>query len=338
MSSDNHGIRPNRRGVTCRLSVRGDDLGITNLPEVPCPICDSSSFSAVTFRYDYGRLVACDDCGHIFLNPTLTDEMIAEIYKKYHSSGEERAEMEIIDAWFNTPRGQYQYSLDLIEREGGMQGKNVVELGCGPGRFLYECRERGARVTGIDNSPGAVSLAKQHFNLDLIHETVEDAVRKKSVSSCVFDYVFAFEIIEHVRDPRQFVNIAWNLLAPGGVAFVSTPNFHLYRLMGKAAPVVNQWPEHLHYFDPPSLKRCLQCNFESVTVTSLMPLSFGDRKKQVIIRMPLVSILWQSFRKLKVVCSIKETIFQQLNKLQAPADQISWNGTTLIAIARKPLS
>src|SRR5436309_16139380 len=108
MSINNQRLRTLSRGVTTKFNVGRDHFDITNLPEVPCPICQSRSFATVAFRFDSGRLVACNDCGHIFLNPTFTDEMLVEIYRTYHDSGEERSEMEIIEAWFNTPGGQYQ--------------------------------------------------------------------------------------------------------------------------------------------------------------------------------------------------------------------------------------
>src|SRR5438094_984554 len=59
-------------------------------------------------------------------------------------------------------------------------------------------------------------------------------------------------------------------------------------------------------------------------------------KTQIIIRIPLVKSLWARYRRIGLLYSLKNRIFQQLNKLQSTADQISWNGTTLIGIARKP--
>jgi 2-polyprenyl-3-methyl-5-hydroxy-6-metoxy-1,4-benzoquinol methylase len=312
-------------------------INYDDLPNISCPICASTSFTQVTVRFDTGRLVKCKECEHIYLNPTLTDDMLAAIYRDYHASDNETALMEIVDSWFNDPHGQYQYSLDLIEQEGGFSGKRVIEIGTGPGRFLYECLVRGALVTGLDISPEAVRLAKQYFSIDLIPKEAGQAIKDKTIPCNMFDYVFAFEIIEHVRNPQEFLLDLFQLTAPGGVLFISTPNFYLFNLMGSAASVVSKWPEHIHFFYPLSLQKCLErCGFESVTVTSLNPLTYADRKKQRLIRIPLVRTLWQELRGISFLYSAKNILFRQLDRRREEADDSCWNGTTLIGIARRP--
>src|SRR5438105_15833021 len=94
-------------------------IDYNDLPTISCPGCNSTQFDIVTTRFDSGRIVACKTCGHIYLNPTLTDDMLAAIYDSYHIAENEQAMMEMITGWFSDPQGQYQYSLNLIKVWGG---------------------------------------------------------------------------------------------------------------------------------------------------------------------------------------------------------------------------
>ncbi|HEY0097748.1 MAG TPA: methyltransferase domain-containing protein, partial [Pyrinomonadaceae bacterium] len=133
------------------------------LPGIPCPICASEKYEIVTLRFDGGRIVQCLQCGHKYLNPTLTDDILKAIYTDYHEAESDESVIAMVSNWFAQPDSPYQYVLQKLELDGGLNGKRVVEVGCGPGKFLNECRLRGAIVAGVDISPGAVRMAKNFF-------------------------------------------------------------------------------------------------------------------------------------------------------------------------------
>ncbi len=314
----------------------GSTIDYRDLLEGPCPLCDSKSFSLVTIRFDSGRIVRCAECGHTYLNPTLTDEMLSAIYQSYHASEDDSLLMETVEAWFRDAKGPYQYALDFVERWGGFGGKRVLEVGCGPARFLHECRGRGAHVSGVDISPGAVRLAKQRFNMEVICQAVEDAMGNGRLRRSAFNMVFAFEVVEHVKKPGSFVEALYELLEPGGLLFVSTPNFHLFHFMGGAAPAVSQWVEHIHFFDPLSLANLIRRhNFEIVVHTTLNPLTYGDRLKQVFVTIPSVNRIWRRLRGIPPLYSAKEMIFRLLDKHKTEGDAKAWNGTCVMLIGKK---
>jgi 2-polyprenyl-6-hydroxyphenyl methylase / 3-demethylubiquinone-9 3-methyltransferase len=243
--------------------------------------------------------------------------------------------MHMVDEWFHDPRGPYQYALNAIEHAGGFHKQRVLEVGCGPGRFLSECRQRGATITGIDRSPTAVRLAKQYFDLDLVPKTLEEVMHEGG-SPGVFDLIFAFEIIEHVSQPAAFIQLLSGLLAPDGQLFVSTPNFHLFTLMGNAAPAVRQWPEHLHFFDPPSLARCLERGSGRVVhCTTLSPMSSGDRQKQVLNSNPAIARVWRLARRVKRLVAWKDKVFARLARRQQEADTQGLTGTCVLGVVGK---
>jgi uncharacterized Zn finger protein len=58
-------------------------IDYSNLPLIPCPVCESPSFREVTRRFDTGRVVRCQICGHYYLNPPLSNEQLSAIYDTY---------------------------------------------------------------------------------------------------------------------------------------------------------------------------------------------------------------------------------------------------------------
>jgi 2-polyprenyl-3-methyl-5-hydroxy-6-metoxy-1,4-benzoquinol methylase len=314
-------------------------INYAELPIGSCPICSSDLFTPVTIRFDSGRIVRCSDCQHIYLNPTLSDRIIDSIYQEYHIVASDAALMNRIEGWFVDPLGPYQYMLNLIERKGGFTGKRILEVGCGPGHFINECSRLGGLVTGVDISPGAVRLAKQYFNLDLVHKTVDQALIDGDLHESAFDYIFAFEVIEHVPRPGDFIEKLSQLLVPGGLLSLSTPNFALFYALGSAAAVVSQWPEHLHFFDPSSLGSLLRRqNLELSDITTVMPLTYAGRQKQTLMRQPWLKLLWDRLRGIAIVYYLKDKVFQLLDRRREPLDVKSWNGTCLVGVAQKPVA
>lgn len=302
-----------------------------------CPVCDSAVFSVVTHRFDSGRIVRCQDCGHVYLNPALTDIQLDAIYENYHRSENDESYIKVVDGWFSDPFGPYQHCLLSIDKFCGFKNKRLLDVGCGPGRFLSECRNRGAIVAGVDSSLCAAQLAKKYFNLDVIAKSLEDAAKAGDLPSGGFDIITVFEVIEHVRRPAEFLRSIHRLLAPGGLVFVSTPNFYLYYSMGKAAPSIKEYAEHLHFFDAKSLADCLKrCNYDVERVISLNPMAFGERKKHIFANIPILKKTWQTFRRIRAAYTVKDSIFRLLDQHKDAADKMAWNGTSLLCMARKP--
>jgi len=311
------------------------NIDYKDYPVIPCPLCISKEFRTICFRFDSGRIVKCSGCGHIYLNPALPDRILVDIYEQYYSDD---SYMETLEQWFTGPQSNYQYALHFIEQKGGFLGKRVLDVGCGPGRFLHECQKKGAFVTGIEISPKAVHKAKEYFNLDLIPKSFERAIIDKDVSSSSFDFIFAFEVIEHVKDPGIFLQALYNLLVPNGLVFISTPNFYQFYLMGKSAGAVNSCSEHLHFFDSASLTKCLERhNFMVKDIFTFPASTYGVRQKQKLIKTPLALNIWKKIRFISLVRHFKNTVFCMLDRYKERADIEQESGDCLIAVAQRQM-
>ena len=114
---------------------------------------------------------------------------------------------------------------ELAKQGCSLEGLKVVDIGCGGGLFSEALAKAGAHVTGVDPSPGVISIATKHaaegcLSIDYRAQTAEDL----AASGAQFDIVCAMEVLEHVVDMQAFVATACSMVKPGGWFFAATLN------------------------------------------------------------------------------------------------------------------
>jgi len=113
-------------------------------------------------------------------------------------------------------------------RASFLHGLDVLDVGCGGG-FLSESLTRlGGRTLGIDAASSNISIARTHAGLDpaltstsslQYRDCTAEALREEGAQ---FDIICAMEVVEHVRNPADFLRTLGELLKPGGHLFLST--------------------------------------------------------------------------------------------------------------------
>ena len=117
--------------------------------------------------------------------------------------------------------------VDYIERQsGGVEGKRILDVGCGGGILAEALAQKGALVSGIDMAELSLKVARMHLHesgLDIDYQlsTVEAFAEQNKAE---FDIVTCLEMLEHVPDPASVITSAIRLLKPDGSLFLSTIN------------------------------------------------------------------------------------------------------------------
>jgi 2-polyprenyl-6-hydroxyphenyl methylase/3-demethylubiquinone-9 3-methyltransferase len=141
--------------------------------------------------------------------------------------------------------------LGWIDRCVGLNGKRVLDVGCGGGLLTEGMARSGARVTGIDLSEKALGVAKLHM-LESGCEVDYRLVAAETLAAelpASFDVVTCLEMLEHVPDPASTVAACARLVKPGGQVFFSTinrnPRAYLFAVIG-AEYILNMLPKGTH--------------------------------------------------------------------------------------------
>ena len=144
--------------------------------------------------------------------------------------------------------------LDWINSHVPLDGKRVLDVGCGGGILSDSMTRMGAEVLGIDLSAKALKVAQLHA---LEAGTTNVAYREVSAEALAaeqpgsFDVVTCMEMLEHVPDPASIVRSCAALARPGGWVFFSTinrnPKAFLFAIVG-AEYVLNLLPRGTHEY------------------------------------------------------------------------------------------
>lgn len=266
------------------------------LERVPaCPICGGVERTVLheglvdnVFRVAPGRwtLYSCVQCSSAYLDPRPSLASIEMAYGTYYThvtgtSREDETQLDLfrlirrmlsndyVNARYGTARqpsnhlGRWFARLLPAQRQvldvdfrflpKPAEGQHLLDIGCGNGKFLVLAREAGWQVTGIEPDPKAAEAAGRQGVR--VHQGTIDLLDGQAA---VFDAVTLSHVIEHVHEPKQFMNAVSRLLKPGGLVYIDTPNIlsHGARAFGPNWRGI-ETPRHLVLFNASSLMKLL---------------------------------------------------------------------------------
>jgi 2-polyprenyl-3-methyl-5-hydroxy-6-metoxy-1,4-benzoquinol methylase len=145
-----------------------------------------------------------------------------------------------------------------------LTGASVIDMACGEGYGSEVLSRACASVVGVDANPEAHEHARLRYprqNLTFERGMVENHGRTGAYDAVVF-----LQTIEHVYDPVGVLGHFRNLLVPGGVAYVSTPNV---LKLAPAGAVKSGNPWHLKEYRAAEFGRLCATVFDQVQVLGL---------------------------------------------------------------------
>ena len=135
-------------------------------------------------------------------------------------------------------------------------GSRILDVGSGYGYFLRAAQDRGWQAEGTEISHHAATVAQAEYGLDTFVGTLSDFFERGVREP--YDVLSMFDVVEHVEDPVALLRIAGELLKPGGMCVIRTPNLLSIeaRVFGNDYHSLKR--EHLHYFSGASLCHAME--------------------------------------------------------------------------------
>ena len=107
--------------------------------------------------------------------------------------------------------------------ENYAHNKIVMDVGCGEGYGSYYLSSFAKQVVGIDYDKEIINYAKNKYQKDNLSFYVLEAESLGSLNN-KFDIICSFQVIEHMRNTKLFLENIKNLLNDNGILICSTPN------------------------------------------------------------------------------------------------------------------
>jgi len=242
------------------------------LVEAHCVLCGSKEAApcatGTDFEYDTCaetfRFVACARCGHQYLDPRPAASELDVIYPPHYYSfvGTRNALVARLQRVWEGGK------VRLYRQWIGDGPRRILDVGCGDGRFLTLLREFGHpewQLAGLEFDEAAIARCREK-GFEAFAERVEDFATRAAERGR-YDGVVMLQLIEHVEDPAFLAERVADLLRPGGVFIIETPNLGGldYRLFAGRWWGHYHFPRHWNLFSADTLTAMLEARgFEVV--------------------------------------------------------------------------
>lgn len=159
-------------------------------------------------------MLQCPNCGLVWMSPRLSsDELMKQFYSK--------------DDYFFSEKGKNYFLRDelrirlfkdyIIKLESILNGGKLLDVGCGLGTFLKLLDYKWEKFA-LDISKSSINYLINKGISGICGNILNISINEK------FDAITLWDLIEHVEDPNLAIKKISNLIKPGGILLVETPD------------------------------------------------------------------------------------------------------------------
>ncbi len=196
------------------------------------------------------RVVRCNYCGLVYLNPQPSTEEIATFYP-------------------NTYRPYRPNNTAATYATPEEPTRKILDIGCGSGDLLIAIAKKHHdwEIRGIDFDARAAETARS-YGFQVFHGSLREA----QFADNLFDELHMNHVLEHIQNPSELLAESARILNQTGIISITIPNFRsLSRML-----FGNKWyhldsPRHLYHFTPHTLTRMLKQNGFTEVCVSFVP-------------------------------------------------------------------
>lgn len=249
----------------------------------PCPVCDREHFEPYWQKSDL-HVVSCSACGMVYVNPVPASMASGEFYDT------EGASYYLSPAKLESDYADVRFDRELkLFRKFCARG-TLLDVGCSSGAFLFQLKKRWPsdyEILGTDVSGPPLDYAESRgvpvVRGSFLELEFHGCSRRRKEAEALapqtsrlltstatmsgFDAITFWATLEHLAEPKRFLEKADSILKPGGLCFVLVPNLRslAVRLLGAKYRYV--YAQHLNYFSADTLTRlAAACRFDTAAI------------------------------------------------------------------------
>lgn len=213
--------------------------------------CLCESAASRKFRIRGHNFYKCGMCGLIFVSPRFDATSIydADYFEGgTHGFGFSNYEIDKLAS-----KGYFLRYLKWLKRLAKRESSNLLDIGAANGFFVALAEHEGFNAQGIEVSASAVEWARR------LGRNVSVGKVEESEFQNYFHFVTALDVLEHIEDPRIFLQEISRILIPGGYLLINVPDAGSMsaKITGKKWHALLP-PEHWFYFNRKSLRHLLK--------------------------------------------------------------------------------
>lgn len=244
---------------------------------IDCPVCGSSQIAPVLKAKDYTvsgeifEIWQCEDCKLRFTQDIPEQHSIGKYYQSTDYISHSETKKGLVNSLYHLVRKRTLHSKRrLIEKLTGQKSGQLLDIGCGTGSFIYEMKQHGWNVCGLEPDAGARKKAETVYGLSTEPIEVFFNLPEKN-----FDVITLWHVLEHVHELHDYLQQLRRLLKSGGILIIAVPNYTSKDATHyKAHWAAYDVPRHLYHFSPESMERLTrQHNFK---LTAIQPMWFDS--------------------------------------------------------------
>jgi len=219
-----------------------------------CPSCGGQfDLAYPTFDIPLGQKVAinsCNDCGLAQRDPAVAFDF-THLGAEHYLDNWKALELSGLSFKFDRMLEAARDLTPWVVKTGPWD-KHILDVGSGPGYFLFHARAHGWKIQGVDPWQEIADWGTKHLDTSIESARIEDS----KLGENAYEVVTALDVISFTDNPIEFLKACRSKLKPGGLLMISTPNYgsEIRKEKGTEWPSlaanVRRW-----FFSPESLER-----------------------------------------------------------------------------------
>lgn len=215
------------------------------IDNIRCPSCKKSKKESIykISRFNYER---CKSCKTVYVSNPLKNSVLI---KKYKKSLGDKYYLKMMESGYMKKYNELLFKkyLKIIKKDFKLINGKIIDIGCGAGIFLNYVKK---------NFP-EYDLYGSEYISDSYRRIIKIIPKKNfffqkdilNFPKIKFDIIFLWGVLEHVRNPREFLKKCQFILKKRGVIVILIPNFDsaAREILGVNTPTLNPLV-HLNFF------------------------------------------------------------------------------------------